>query len=76
VTPVTVGEVTSHAKPSCKSCHGSGVIAKWTFVNPSNQTRREQPCGCARKRFLKKHSEKLDLSGGEWNWQWKDAVAA
>lgn len=71
---VTVGEVVSCAKLKCKSCHGSGAIAKWTFVDSNTQVRKEQVCGCARKNFLKKNSALVNTDNQDW--QWKEAVAA
>ena len=72
--PVTVGEVVRHAKPSCKSCHGTGAVAIWAWVDANNQTRVETVCRCARKRFLKANQDLIDTST-EKNWQWKEAAA-
>jgi hypothetical protein len=71
--PVTVGEVVRHAKSSCKSCHGSGAVAQWVYLDANNQTRREEVCRCARKRFLKANREKISIQG-ESDWQWKEAA--
>jgi hypothetical protein len=69
MTPVTVGEVVRHAKPGCKSCNGSGAIARWFWLDIQTQQRREEICRCARKRFLKKHDGKIETAGGDWKWK-------
>lgn len=69
MTPVTVGEVVRHAKPSCKSCHGTGAVAEWVYLDPNNRTRREAVCRCARKRFLKAHSADVDTADQQWKWK-------
>jgi hypothetical protein len=71
VTPVTVGDVVKCAKPACKSCHGTGAVASWVYLDANNQTRKEEVCRCARKRFLKKHSAEIVIEG-ERDWKWKD----
>lgn len=72
--PVTVGDVLSCAKGKCKSCHGTGVLRVWDFVNENTQTRTERVCGCARRRFLKKNADKVDTKQEPWSW--KEEVAA
>lgn len=71
---VTIGEVVRCAKPSCKSCHGSGAVAFWAYTSPSTQQRKEEVCRCARKRFLKANSEKITMADNDW--RWKEEVAA
>lgn len=72
--PVLVGEVVRHAKPSCKSCHGTGAVARWAYLDANNQTRKEEVCRCARKRFLKANADKLEIPS-EGNWHWKEPPA-
>lgn len=70
---VTVGEVVACAKPSCKSCSGTGAVALWVWIDANNQTRKEEVCRCARKRFLKANSEKIVMADKDW--KWKEAAA-
>jgi RecJ-like exonuclease len=73
--PVTVGEVVRCAKPSCKSCHGTGAVAIWAFVDANTQKRREDVCSCARKRFLKANSAKVDTANNDWQWKEEEVAA-
>jgi hypothetical protein len=67
------------ARPRCKSCHGTvgereaRLQASWVYLDANNQTRKEEVCRCARKRFLKKHSAEIVIEG-ERDWKWKEAA--
>jgi hypothetical protein len=45
--------------------------ASWVYLDANNQTRKEEVCRCARKRFLKKHSAEIVIEG-ERDWKWKE----
>lgn len=65
---VQLGQVTACARKQCPLCKGSGIVRRIDGTGP-NAPRREAPCGCATRRFMKAHEGKYEYKAGLLRWK-------
>ena len=70
--PVQNGEVFRYAKKTCKACGGLGQFFKtvgYGTIRGKTPERAARLCGCAIRRFMRAHAEKVTLDGETLFWK-------
>lgn len=72
---VLISEITQHAKSACRYCSGTGlatyILSNYQDTPVSNKLgsfKQQKICGCALKRFVKKHKDDVELDKDVLHW--------